>query len=49
MHESHVRKILYFEEAGPQNTEDVIRAVIERVKDSGIKYVVVASESGKTH
>ncbi|MEM3627112.1 MAG: pyruvate kinase alpha/beta domain-containing protein [Candidatus Bathyarchaeia archaeon] len=41
-------KIIYFEKPGPQNTEAVIQAVEERLKDSKIRYVVVASESGKT-
>jgi len=41
-------KIVYFNEPGPQNTERVIEAVKERLKDSDIKHVVVASESGKT-
>jgi hypothetical protein len=42
------KKIVYFEQAGPQNTEMVIEAVKNRLKDSDIKHVVVASESGKT-
>lgn len=41
-------KILYFEEPGPQNTEDIIKAVKERAKKDDIKYVVIASISGKT-
>ncbi|MEM3549914.1 MAG: pyruvate kinase alpha/beta domain-containing protein [Candidatus Bathyarchaeia archaeon] len=42
------KRILYFDEPGLQNTEVVIQAVKERLKDSKIKYVVVASESGNT-
>ena len=42
------KKIVYFDEGGPQNTEMVIEAVKNRLKDSDIKHVVVASESGKT-
>lgn len=42
------KKIIYFDEPGPQNTNVVIDAVKERLRDLGIKYVVVASESGKT-
>ncbi|MEM2917162.1 MAG: pyruvate kinase alpha/beta domain-containing protein [Candidatus Bathyarchaeia archaeon] len=40
--------IRYFDEPGPQNTEVLIEAVKRRLKGSGIDYVVVASESGKT-
>ena len=42
------RKTVYFDEPGPQNTDAVIQAIKERLKDSRIRYVVVASESGKT-
>jgi len=42
------KKIIYFEELGPRNTDAVIEAVKERLKDSNIKHVVVASESGRT-
>lgn len=42
------REVLFFEKPGPTNTEDVIVAVSERIKDGDIKYVVVASVSGKT-
>jgi hypothetical protein len=40
--------IRYFDEPGPQNTEAVIEAVKERIKDLGVKYVVVASDTGST-
>jgi hypothetical protein len=42
------KSIRYFDEPGPQNTEALIEAVKERIEESGIKHVVVASESGKT-
>jgi len=42
------KNIIYFDEPGPKNTEKVIKAVKERLKDSDIKYVIVASESGRT-
>jgi hypothetical protein len=42
------RKVLYFEEPGPFNTEGVIQAVKERIKEDDIRYVVVASISGET-
>jgi len=42
------KKTIYFDEPGPSNTEAVIEAVKERLRNSHMKYVVVASESGKT-
>jgi len=42
------KKTIYFDEPGPGNTEAVIQAVRERLRNSNIKHVVVASESGKT-
>jgi len=42
------KKIVYFDEPGPRNTDAVIEAVKERLSDSHVKYVVVASESGRT-
>jgi hypothetical protein len=42
------KKIVYFDEPGPQNTDAVIAAVKERIIEAGVKYVVVASESGNT-
>ena len=38
----------YFNEPGPQNTEALIEAVKERVKELRLKFIVVASESGNT-
>lgn len=42
------KKILYFDKPGPQNTDAVIQAVKERIKELNIKHIAVASESGKT-
>jgi len=42
------KKIRYFAEPGPQNGEALIEAVKDRVKELGIKSVVVASDSGGT-
>lgn len=41
-------KVLYFAEPGPQNTEATLRAVRDRLAESDIKHVVVASISGET-
>jgi len=46
--EHKVRKVLYFEKPGPENTDSVVRVVKERVKEGDIQYVVVASISGTT-
>jgi hypothetical protein len=42
------KKIYYFEKPGEENTPDAARFAIERVKELGIKTIVVASTSGKT-
>jgi hypothetical protein len=42
------RMVHFFEEPGDRNTDDVIESVIGRVKENGIKAVVVASISGRT-
>jgi len=42
------REVFYFEEAGEQNTNYVIGAVKERLKQGDVTYIVVASNSGKT-
>lgn len=42
------RKILYFESPGPANTEATLRAVRDRVRELGIKTVVLASSHGGT-
>ncbi|MGQ9781233.1 MAG: hypothetical protein ACUVQ8_03105 [Nitrososphaeria archaeon] len=39
---------VYFSEPGPQNTNDVIKAVAKRLGDGDINTVVVASTSGRT-
>jgi hypothetical protein len=41
-------KIRYFSEPGPQNGGALIEAVKERIRELGIRFVVVASESGST-
>jgi uncharacterized protein len=40
--------IIYFNEGGDTNTDDVIEIIRERLKSGDIKSVVVASSSGKT-
>lgn len=42
------RLVYYFASYGPQNTEDVIQAVADRLRDGDISAVVVASTSGRT-
>ncbi|MDI3502591.1 MAG: uncharacterized protein PWR13_1284 [Archaeoglobi archaeon] len=41
-------EITYFESPGPQNTEEVLRAVRERLEKKDIRYVVVATTTGET-
>jgi hypothetical protein len=41
-------KIVYFEDIGPQNTEITFKSVKERLNDSGIKKIVIASTTGAT-
>lgn len=41
-------KIIYFEDIGPQNTGITFKTVKERLKDSGINKIVVASTTGAT-
>jgi hypothetical protein len=41
-------KIIYFEDIGPQNTGITFKAVKERLNDSGIKTIVIASTTGAT-
>ena len=43
-----VRRDIYFDEPGAVNTDSVVEAVVERVKETRIKHVIVASTSGKT-
>jgi hypothetical protein len=40
------KKIVYFDEPGPKNTDAVIAAVKERIIEAEMKYVIIASESG---
>jgi hypothetical protein len=42
------RKVKYFTKPGSDNTEGVLEAVKKRIKDDGIRTVVVASTSGET-
>jgi len=42
------RVVRYFAEYGPQNTEAVIEAVVERLRDGDLSALVVASTSGRT-
>lgn len=42
------RTDIYFEEAGPENTDAVIRTVGNRLEETGISKVIVASTSGET-
>jgi hypothetical protein len=43
-----VSKTYCFDESGSRNTESVIRAVSEKIEETGIKTVIVASSTGKT-
>ncbi|AEA46370.1 pyruvate kinase alpha/beta domain-containing protein [Archaeoglobus veneficus] len=42
------KKIVYFEKPGEQNTDDTLRLAVERARELGIKYLVVASSTGET-
>ena len=42
------RSIVYFDAPGNPNTDEVMKAVAERVERGGITHVVVASGSGET-
>ncbi|GAI47371.1 unnamed protein product, partial [marine sediment metagenome] len=43
-----VRGDYYFEKPGPDNTKDVVEVLSKRLEETGIKTVVVASDSGET-
>lgn len=43
-----VRKTVYFDEPGPENTEETLMLARERAEVLGIKNVVIASKTGKT-
>ena len=42
------KTIYYFERGGPENTEQCIEIAKERIKDSNIKYIIVATTRGET-
>lgn len=42
------RRVVYFNEPGAENTDEVLEVVHQRLKEGGIKSVVVASSSGET-
>ena len=42
------RKTLYFRDSGPQNSEEVLEAIKNRIAGGNIETVVVASTSGET-
>ena len=42
------RTVVYFNEPGGENTDEVLEVVHQRLKEGGMKSVVVASSSGKT-
>lgn len=41
-------KILYFDAPGPQNTDDVVAIVKERIEKGDVRHVIVCSITGKT-
>lgn len=43
-----IGEIVYFEEPGPQNTEETLQAANRRVRELGLRDVVVASTTGET-
>lgn len=42
------KSITYFENPGKENTDELIQIIKERLKESKIKYIAVASVSGET-
>ena len=42
------KDITYFEEPGAANTDETVRAAVERAVELGIKHIVVASTTGST-
>ena len=42
------KTILYFEKAGPENTDKLLSVAKERIKELGIRDVVVATTHGRT-
>ncbi len=45
---NRISKTLCFDEPGSKNTESVIQAVSEKIDETGIKTVIIASSTGKT-
>jgi len=43
-----VKRIVYFDEPGPQNTDKVIEAVQNRIKEGDVDFIIVASITGQT-
>jgi hypothetical protein len=43
-----VSKTVYFENPGPQNTEETLQLAKERAEELGIKNIVIASTTGGT-
>ncbi len=42
------KEIIYFNEPGPSNTEDILGLARERVEILGIRYVIIAAQTGIT-
>jgi len=42
------RSIIYFDDVGKQNTDELVNATVKRAEELGIKHVVVASTGGAT-
>jgi hypothetical protein len=42
------KSVIYFDDVGPKNTEEVLRAAARRAGELGIEYIVVASTTGET-
>ena len=42
------KKIVYFKKPGKQNTDETLKLAVERATELGIRYLVVASSTGKT-
>lgn len=42
------RSILYFDDVGKQNTDDVVKVAAVRAEELGIEYIVLSSTEGHT-
>ena len=42
------RPVIYFDDVGEQNTEEVVKASARRAEELGIKHIVIASTGGST-